>query len=1322
MAVSVALTLITLQAGPAAAAPSLGAGKAALSRVTLPRPDDQVAEHAAMAAALAQAKKADKPVEVPTAASENSTTWARPDGRLVTELYSGPYQVKRADGSWSRIDTTLVTSDGALIPKTAKADVRFSVGGQDPFAQMRYGEGRSVALRWSSSLPKPEVKGNTATYQGVAGQKGDLVVKALPTGMRFDVILRERQAQPIALRIPIELNGLDIGSASDGQLRLTKDKRPIAALTAPAMWGAGPTGRADGTHGRRGDRGHAGKITARVEKNGKGDVLLLEPDAAFLADPATKYPVTLDPSILLPLNDDTDVNSIFDGNNVDSEYLKAGTDSGGEKARAYLRFDTSTLPTSMTSAELNLRNVDAPSCGTEVGGGIQVRRVTGSWDANTIDWSPQPTNTAEDAVTSREGSQAYICGSGFMRWDITGIVRDWQAGAANHGLVLQAPSETASNGYRVFTSSEEAMEFNSPPKLTVTYQLPPVVPEVTLTAVDSLRGNNAVIEDGMAALTYLSSSVDGQSINYTTTITESINPVTAPGPTTGDSGQTVSRAINLGNANSVKFSVKACLNGVTPANCTTTPLYRVTSDAALTPTPVGTDLNEPANPVLFGTVARPSGKAITGKFYLYTSTGTPIGARPIGEGTIDSGQRISLRLPVGAVQLGASYQWRLQACTASMCTTESPAQQFTVPAGPPPPPTGTQPITLDKTALTVKGAQSANDACNGGPCVLTTSTTVNIGGDGDASRLSWLKLNLSSLPAGARVTQATLNLGSPSCAPASCAPTNQIAVYTSITEVTQSTTGAEVAAGLDAEPHTQVTISQPEIDVTGIVNRWIEEPSADNGLVLMAMGTSVPETAFGSPDATTPLSVRIDYVPATAPGPVTGLQARSGHQGVRVTWATPEESGSNADVNGYDVRLLDSGSTVLREVARSANEAVLTGLTNGASYRVQVRARSDYGTSAWAQTDLFSPQAVPGGAEQYLDAIRQYETVKNELLQGDRTSVDDALTDKSQAQLVRAILHAQGGDFIDWANQAADRNMAQLSSTVTLKNSLVSYLAQNGEVIVHTEVATEVVYAGEVGTPDQEAETGSQSATRDFAFRAADNKVGMLRSTLSGADDPTRRSGQLNAEASGITVPALPGDATPLPVDQDGFPIFDTSGQKSAPAQAAATVNRGAIADWALGNLAEPTDFDNDCANFISKAIYNGGRAKMAVPPGALSALTSKADPKWWYQSVPKRYLSSYSWSAAHNFYQHFIQKRARATWVPSWSAVRRGDVLLWDWYGKGTFGHVAVVSKVTTATWKGVYYAQHQPTYDYRPLAVSYPATKKQYPNMKVYAIRINW
>ncbi|MCW2878241.1 MAG: hypothetical protein JWQ95_2341, partial [Sphaerisporangium sp.] len=436
-----------------------------------PKPSHQTAAQSELAEAVQKVNSTGQPVQLPSKTTETSISEVTPEGKISTRITSGPVRVKDANGNWHKIDTDLMPSGNSLRPKVAKADIEFSAGGNGPFAQFHRSDGTSLSLGWDGQLPQPAIERNKAIYRGVAAEgAGDLVVTALPAGLRFDVVLNRRPTGPVEVRIPVTAEGLTVGKAADGQLTIKDGPTVIASSSTPVLYDAVASHAykpRKGNERRSPQSGqHRTAIATAVEAISGGKALVLKPSAEFLADPATAYPVTVDPSVVLPLYDDTDVNSVFDGNNVSGEYLKAGTEADGEKARTYLRFNTQGLKTP-TSAVLKLTNIDAPSCGATVGAGIQVRRVTDFWDATKQTWAPQPTNTTEDAVTSTEGSQLGFCGSGTMTWDITAIVAKWAAGTPNHGLVLQSPTEVASTNYRVFASAEN-IDGLQPPVLEVT--------------------------------------------------------------------------------------------------------------------------------------------------------------------------------------------------------------------------------------------------------------------------------------------------------------------------------------------------------------------------------------------------------------------------------------------------------------------------------------------------------------------------------------------------------------------------------------------------------------------------------------------------------------------------------------------------------------------------------------------------------------------------------------------------------------------------------------------------------------------------------------
>ncbi|MFD8529650.1 DNRLRE domain-containing protein [Streptosporangium canum] len=422
-----------------------------------------------------------KVVEVADETTATSVTYAQPDGKsFTTEVTAGPVRTRQGSG-WVPIDTTLAEQGGKLRPKALAegAVLEISAGGTDPFVKMA-ADGKSYALRWPTPLPKPTVKGSVATYIDAAGVGADLVVTALPTGFRHEVVLRQRPTKPLQLRIGVDDEGLTLTEGKGGRLLLkSKDKKLVASAARPAMSDGSGKGRLASAK-----RGKAG--TDVVTKNGRTE-LVIKPDQAFLADTGTTYPVRVAAAVTLPLGADVEVTT-YDTVELpafpDNQYITTGTMTGGFKSRTHLRFDTTSLQGStVTAATLSMNTIDAHNCGPALTNGIQVARLTGAWDPNNLYWANKPAHTTEDASTNFKGvNQDCEPWPDSMDWNVTGIAQDWAAGAANHGLVLKSPGETNINNYRTFTASEDT-DFTIPPKLTVTTSGPASAPTATDLAI-----------------------------------------------------------------------------------------------------------------------------------------------------------------------------------------------------------------------------------------------------------------------------------------------------------------------------------------------------------------------------------------------------------------------------------------------------------------------------------------------------------------------------------------------------------------------------------------------------------------------------------------------------------------------------------------------------------------------------------------------------------------------------------------------------------------------------------------------------------------------
>ncbi|MFE5677266.1 amidase domain-containing protein [Streptomyces erythrochromogenes] len=92
-----------------------------------------------------------------------------------------------------------------------------------------------------------------------------------------------------------------------------------------------------------------------------------------------------------------------------------------------------------------------------------------------------------------------------------------------------------------------------------------------------------------------------------------------------------------------------------------------------------------------------------------------------------------------------------------------------------------------------------------------------------------------------------------------------------------------------------------------------------------------------------------------------------------------------------------------------------------------------------------------------------------------------------------------------------------------------------------------------------------------------------------------------------------------------------------------------------------------NCTNFVSKAMYYGGRMKMRT--GWYSS-----DKVWWrnptFSWVPK---NSHTWSAAENLRRHFDYRQKY--YITQTYNLRAGDILLFRWQGASRYDHAAVAT-----------------------------------------------
>ncbi|WP_204048213.1 LamG-like jellyroll fold domain-containing protein [Microbispora siamensis] len=378
--------------------------------------------------------------------------------------------------------------------------------------------------------------------------KADLVVTALATGFRHDVVLRERPTGPVEFRLPVRTEGLKLGRTEAGGLKLTDAKGKVVASAAEPFMTEAPSTDAKSALNTR------GRIDAAlVGKNG-AQTLVIKPDAGFLADKDTTYPVTVDPTVSLTLARDVSVQSSSSsaGDATGSTlYVGSGTYLQAERRcsgsvctttnkiypdffRTYIDFgsDTGALAGKyVDSATLQLVGSYTGPC---VGRTITASPITSSWLS--VSYLRRPSTSATGTVTVTPS-----CGSNAVTsFNVTQMVKDWVTGSGFYGVELKSAEDSRSSWpddpnpitaqYWSFNSTEAGQ---NPPKLSVNYLLPPEIPTVTGESIDSIAGNDAISRTSDVKVNYASASVDGKNIDYLVSISDPTTPI--PVPTTSPS-------------------------------------------------------------------------------------------------------------------------------------------------------------------------------------------------------------------------------------------------------------------------------------------------------------------------------------------------------------------------------------------------------------------------------------------------------------------------------------------------------------------------------------------------------------------------------------------------------------------------------------------------------------------------------------------------------------------------------------------------------------------------------------------------------------------
>ncbi|MFI9781265.1 DNRLRE domain-containing protein [Streptomyces sp. NPDC051956] len=489
---------VTLTAGQTATAeagrPTASAGREA--QAEQPPAQDIRASDLAWAAqhskggipwALAEAKKTGEKTLAPDETTPTNLTYANPDGTLTSEVTAGPERMER-DGKWVDVDATLTTTaDGGVQAKAHPQGLTLASGGGTPAKSLRAAQddaGRDlvtlgtgdeqVTLQWKGGLPKPVLNGTTATYKD-AVPGADVVVKATRTGFEQFVNLDAKPAAgDYTYTLPLKAKGLKATAQQDGSVLFTDATTGTerATMPAPVMWDAS-VATISGKHERR------ARVGMKVDDNGGGNIdLHVTPDAAFLADPDTTYPVTVDPSTsalgntfdtYVQQGETTDL-----GSETELDFGNPGTtnaDGTPRTARTLMTWNTEPFADALvSSASVQLYNFHSGATDCKAQGWTVWNTGEGSSASR---WTKQPAWMQQYASSTQTAGYPAGCtntADGWIKADVTDLVKVWASAKQTHGYMgVRAETDDVKGWKRVNSRNATANQ----PKLTVNYNFRP---------------------------------------------------------------------------------------------------------------------------------------------------------------------------------------------------------------------------------------------------------------------------------------------------------------------------------------------------------------------------------------------------------------------------------------------------------------------------------------------------------------------------------------------------------------------------------------------------------------------------------------------------------------------------------------------------------------------------------------------------------------------------------------------------------------------------------------------------------------------------------
>ncbi|BCJ73710.1 hypothetical protein CS0771_32540 [Catellatospora sp. IY07-71] len=425
------------------------------------------------------AKARGVPVTVPESVTESQSVVANPDGSFTAEIHGGPTRFRNAKGDWVDVDLNLYRRpDGSIAPKAHPRGLVLAGKGTGSRDLARFvSKGHEIAVGWEGVLPEPSLSGTKATYAD-AMPGVDLVVESTRLGFEYFLVVKNRGAasRVAQVRMPWRAEGLTAEHTGEGSVKLRDNAGSVVAWAPAAqMWDARVSPGS-------GDPLVQAKVGVTVEKpsarrsavegGSAGESMRVVPDAAFLNDPKTVYPVTIDPIVTEKSDFDTFTQNSYSSDQSAATLLKLGyvVDGGSYYARSHLRFDSLSgyAGAKVLSATLYLYNWHSFSCRANNWQVWRTANVTSS-----VRWTNPPKRYVLNGTSDLTKGYSSDCGDGWVTNTVTESFQTaFNGGWASNSLEIAAKSTASQDSWKKFDS----MEASNDPYVSLNYNRPPAAP------------------------------------------------------------------------------------------------------------------------------------------------------------------------------------------------------------------------------------------------------------------------------------------------------------------------------------------------------------------------------------------------------------------------------------------------------------------------------------------------------------------------------------------------------------------------------------------------------------------------------------------------------------------------------------------------------------------------------------------------------------------------------------------------------------------------------------------------------------------------------